>query len=74
VAARQLAPDRQGDSDVRYRKESSITRTFLSPRDYIIALIKKIPRPLSSTIDEKVEDEQLHVNAGLISFGRLKKM
>ena len=42
---------------------SSITRTFLSPRDYL-ALIQKFVSCLNGQ-REKVEDEQLHVNAGL---------
>jgi dynein heavy chain 1 len=42
---------------------SSITRTFLSPRDYL-ALIENFMACLNSR-REKVEDEQLHVNAGL---------
>lgn len=42
---------------------SSITRTFLSPRDFL-ALIENFMSSLSHR-REKVEDEQLHVNAGL---------
>jgi dynein heavy chain 1 len=42
---------------------SSITRTFLSPRDYL-ALIQNFVSCLNDR-REKVEDEQLHVNAGL---------
>ena len=42
---------------------SSITRTFLSPRDYL-ALIKNFVACLGDRRG-KVEDEQLHVNAGL---------
>jgi dynein heavy chain 1 len=42
---------------------SSITRTFLSPRDYL-ALIQNFVACLNDR-REKVEDEQLHVNAGL---------
>lgn len=42
---------------------SSITRTFLSPRDYL-ALIHNFVWCISSR-REQVEDEQLHVNAGL---------
>lgn len=42
---------------------SSITRTFLSPRDYL-ALIQNFVTCLNSR-RETVEDEQLHVNAGL---------
>lgn len=42
---------------------SSITRTFLSPRDYL-ALIKNFVACLNNR-RAKVEDEQLHVNAGL---------
>jgi dynein heavy chain 1 len=42
---------------------SSITRTFLSPRDYL-ALIQNFVSCFNER-REKVEDEQLHVNAGL---------
>jgi dynein heavy chain 1, cytosolic len=42
---------------------SSITRTFLSPRDYL-ALIQNFVSCLNNR-RESVEDEQLHVNAGL---------
>jgi dynein heavy chain 1, cytosolic len=42
---------------------SSITRTFLSPRDYL-ALIQNFVSCLNGR-REQVEDEQLHVNAGL---------
>jgi dynein heavy chain 1, cytosolic len=42
---------------------SSITRTFLSPRDYL-ALIQNFVNCLNAR-RESVEDEQLHVNAGL---------
>jgi dynein heavy chain 1 len=42
---------------------SSITKTFLSPRDYL-ALIQNFVKCLNSR-REQVEDEQLHVNAGL---------
>jgi dynein heavy chain 1 len=42
---------------------SSITRTFLSPRDYI-TLIQNFVSCLNKR-REDVEDEQLHVNAGL---------
>ena len=42
---------------------SSITRTFLSPRDYL-TLIQNFVSCLN-TRREEVEDEQLHVNAGL---------
>lgn len=45
------------------KEASSITRTFLSPRDYL-ALIQKFVSCLNGQ-REKVEDEQLHVNAGL---------
>jgi dynein heavy chain 1 len=41
---------------------SSTSRTFLSPRDYL-ALIKNFVSCLN-TKREKIEDEQLHVNAG----------
>lgn len=42
---------------------SSITRTFLSPRDYL-TLIQNFMRCLG-TRREEVEDQQLHTNAGL---------
>jgi dynein heavy chain 1 len=42
---------------------TSVTRTFLSPRDYL-ALIQNFVACLNDR-REKVEDEQLHVNAGL---------
>eukprot|EP00980_Cylindrotheca_fusiformis_P017634 scaffold5529_cov117-Cylindrotheca_fusiformis.AAC.11 len=42
---------------------SSITRTFLSPRDYL-TLIQNFVACLNKR-REQVEDEQLHVNAGL---------
>jgi dynein heavy chain 1 len=42
---------------------SSITRTFLSPRDYL-TLIQNFVTCLNKR-REQVEDEQLHVNAGL---------
>ena len=42
---------------------SSITRTFLSPRDYL-TLIQNFMRCLDSRREE-VEDQQLHTNAGL---------
>jgi dynein heavy chain 1 len=42
---------------------SSITRTFLSPRDYL-TLIQNFVSSLNKRREE-VEDEQLHVNAGL---------
>ena len=42
---------------------NSISRTFLSPRDYL-ALIKNFVDSLNRRREE-VEDEQLHVNAGL---------
>jgi dynein heavy chain 1, cytosolic len=42
---------------------SSITRTFLSPRDYL-TFIQNFVSCLNSS-REKVEDQQLHVNAGL---------
>jgi dynein heavy chain 1 len=42
---------------------SSITRTFLSPRDYL-TLIQNFVTCLNKRREE-VEDEQLHVNAGL---------
>jgi dynein heavy chain 1 len=45
------------------KEASSITRTFLSPRDYL-ALIQNFVSCLN-TRRERVEDEQLHVNAGL---------
>lgn len=42
---------------------SSVTRTFLSPRDYL-ALIQNFVSCVTSR-REQVEDQQLHVNAGL---------
>lgn len=42
---------------------SSITRTYISPRDYL-ALIQNFVETLNKS-RSKVEDEQLHVNAGL---------
>ena len=42
---------------------SSITRTFLSPRDYL-TFIQNFVSTLNKS-REKVEDQQLHVNAGL---------
>lgn len=50
-------------ADEAAREASSITRTFLSPRDYL-ALIQNFVSCLNGR-REKVEDEQLHVNAGL---------
>jgi dynein heavy chain 1 len=50
-------------SEENATEASSITRTFLSPRDYI-ALIQNFVSCLNDR-REKVEDEQLHVNAGL---------
>jgi dynein heavy chain 1 len=44
-------------------EESSITRTFLSPRDYL-TLIHNFVTCLNKRREE-IEDEQLHVNAGL---------
>lgn len=45
------------------KEASSITRTFLSPRDFL-ALIHNFVSCLNGR-REQVEDEQLHVNAGL---------
>jgi len=50
-------------ADEAAREASSIARTFLSPRDYL-ALIHNFVSCLNGR-REKVEDEQLHVNAGL---------
>lgn len=50
-------------ADEAAHEASSITRTFLSPRDYL-ALIHNFVDCLNKRREE-VEDEQLHVNAGL---------
>lgn len=50
-------------ADDTSRAASSITRTFLSPRDYL-ALIQNFVACVTKH-REQVEDEQLHVNAGL---------
>lgn len=50
-------------ADEAAAEASSITRTFLSPRDYL-ALIQNFVSCLNDR-REKIEDEQLHVNAGL---------
>lgn len=50
-------------ADLAAAETTSVTRTFLSPRDYL-ALIHNFVSCLNDR-REKVEDEQLHVNAGL---------
>ena len=55
-----IAKETAGDAAA---EPSSITRTFLSPRDYL-TLIQNFVSSLNSR-REQVEDEQLHVNAGL---------
>jgi dynein heavy chain 1 len=50
-------------ADEAAMEASSVTRTFLSPRDYL-ALIQNFVSCLNHR-REQVEDEQLHVNAGL---------
>jgi dynein heavy chain 1 len=50
-------------ADLSAAEATSVTRTFLSPRDYL-ALIQNFVSCVNER-REKVEDEQLHVNAGL---------
>lgn len=60
VSLHQIAMASAGEAAL---EASSIARTFLSPRDYL-ALIHNFVSCLNDR-REKVEDEQLHVNAGL---------
>jgi dynein heavy chain 1, cytosolic len=60
VSIHQIAKE---TAEISALEASSITRTFLSPRDYL-TLIQNFVTCLNSR-RETVEDEQLHVNAGL---------
>lgn len=60
VNLHQVAKD---TAELSAAEATSATRTFLSPRDYL-ALIQNFVSCLNDR-REKVEDEQLHVNAGL---------
>lgn len=58
-------------AEVAATEATSVTRTFLSPRDYL-ALIQNFVSCLNDR-REKVEDEQLHINAGLDKLRQTKQ-
>jgi len=59
----------KAEESASYSKSSC--RTYLSPRDYL-ALIHNFVKSIT-TLREKVEDEQLHVNAGLTKLNQTQE-